>query len=161
MLSQKKLKEILHYNPEVGVFTRLDSGRVAGVTKKSQFMRYYYTCVEGVKYANHNLAFLYMTGSFPKASADHINGDSFDNSWLNLRDVSIAENNKNKRKDKRNSSGVTGVHWSKKEKSWKAQITVNGKRIHVGYFKDLADAAMERWEAEIDHGFHPNHGRPS
>ena len=158
-LTQERLKKILHYNPDTGVFTRLESGKVAGTQKRGGGRKYNEVCVDGCKYFNHILVFIYMTGSPPKHHGDHINGDSFDNRWCNLRDVTLSENNKNKCRDKRNVSGVTGVHWSKKEKSWKSQINVNGKRIHTGYFKDLAEAAMERWEAEIEHGFHPNHGR--
>ena len=166
-LTQDRLKELLHYNSDTGVFTRktdvsngaFKAGEIAGTKSFGGGRRYHVIRVEGETINAHRLAWFYVKGEFPSDQIDHINGDSFDNRMVNLRAVTIGENNKNKAIDKRNKSGVTGVHWSKKENSWKCQINVNKKRIHIGYFKDLADAALERLEAEFKHGFHKNHGR--
>lgn len=42
------------------------------------------------------LCWLVHTGDWPKHTIDHINRDSWDNSWDNLRDVTQKENNANK-----------------------------------------------------------------
>ena len=47
-----------------------------------------------------------------------------------------------------NSSGVTGVGWSKKNNKWRARITLNNKEYHLGYFDDKNDAIKARKEAE-------------
>ena len=40
-----------------------------------------------------------------------------------------------------NSSGYRGVSFHKKDKRWRARISVNGKNIHIGNFKTKEDAA--------------------
>ncbi len=90
---------------------------------------------------------------------DHINGDGLDNRLDNLRNVSSAENNKNKRRNRTNTSGVTGVHYNKPRGKWMADIQVDGWIKRLGQFARLEDAAAARKQAEIDYGFHENHGR--
>ena len=58
-----------------------------------------------------------------------------------------------------NSSGHIGVCWSRRESKWRAEITVDTRRIHIGYFTDMADAIAARKAAEITYGFHPSHGK--
>jgi hypothetical protein len=40
----------------------------------------------------------------------------------------------------RNTSGYRGVSWNKTLGKWWARITVNGKRVHLGYFDDVNEA---------------------
>lgn len=56
--------------------------------------------------------------------------------------------NRNQRIKKNNSSGVTGVNWNVDAKKWIVRITVNHKRIHVGYYSDLNKAKEARKRAE-------------
>lgn len=49
---------------------------------------------------------------------------------------------------KTNSSGVRGVHWSRRQSRWIAQITFQGKKKHLGSFMTLKEAAEARREAE-------------
>jgi len=72
---------------------------------------------------------------------DHINGDKLDNRRENLRICTRAENSRNKRKRAHNTSGYKGVYWYKQDKKWEAQIEIEGKNIHLGYFEDLLNAA--------------------
>ncbi|MED3562284.1 HNH endonuclease [Bacillus xiapuensis] len=80
---------------------------------------------------------------------DHINHDTLDNRKQNLRKCSNSENTQNRRTPKNNTSGVKGVIWKKKNNCWEARITYNGKRIHLGCFKELEEAKKVREEAEI------------
>jgi hypothetical protein len=111
------------------------------------------------KYPAHRLVFLYMIGRFPNAILDHINGDGTDNRWNNLREASIAENNRNARLQHNNKSGITGVSWHKQHKKWYAKINHNGKSIFLGLFENINDAKKVRKNAEIAYGFHQNHGQ--
>ena len=52
------------------------------------------------------------------------------------------------RKSRANSSGVPGVSWHKAQQKWCAFITVNGKKISLGYSKTLEGAAELRRVAE-------------
>lgn len=47
-----------------------------------------------------------------------------------------------------NTSGVTGVSKTANGRKWRAYITINKKRIHLGTFDSLEDAAKARKEAE-------------
>ena len=67
----------------------------------------------------------------------------------NLRWSTRAEQTNNQRLSKRNSSGVRGVNWAKHVSKWHAQITVNNKKINLGYYVDKVDAINARKLAEI------------
>lgn len=76
----------------------------------------------------------------PGYTADHINRDKTDNRQSNLRYATPSQNVANRRY--RSSSGRKGVSWVKKEQRWKAEITHNYKKITIGRFKDLDEAAQ-------------------
>ena len=59
----------------------------------------------------------------------------------------------------KNTSGVTGVYFSKAKKKYVAQIEVNWKVIHLGYFDTLEEAAAARAEANLKFKFNNNHGK--
>lgn len=113
---------------------------------------------EGRELLAHRVAWLAMNGSFPCQDIDHINGDRSDNRILNLREVSRAENMKNKGWSG-NRCGAIGVYKHKFGR-FAARIQSGGKRISLGYFDTIEDASGARRAAEIKYGFHANHGRP-
>lgn len=49
---------------------------------------------------------------------------------------------------KGNTSGVTGIDWSKRRNKWRARITINKKTINLGDFKNFDDAVKARKDAE-------------
>lgn len=110
----------------------------------------------GEKVLAHRVAWAIHYGEWPNI-IDHINGVRADNRICNLRNVSAAENNLNLAIRRENTSGVIGVRWTKG--AWQASITVAGNRKYLGRFSDLSDALAARKLAEVDLGFHPNHGR--
>lgn len=71
---------------------------------------------------------------------DHKNGDSLDNRRSNLRVATVAENRRNCKRYRTNTSGYRGVHYSKKAEKYRATITINGRRVHLG-FRDTAEEA--------------------
>ena len=74
---------------------------------------------------------------------DHIDGNGLNNQRGNLRICSNSENILNVRElQSRNSSGVSGVNWCKREEKWFARVQVSGKRAVLGYFQHLEEAAM-------------------
>jgi len=160
-INQEYLKSILHYNPETGVFCwkvrqgRVCSGEVAG----SEKWGYTRIKINSKEYLAHRLAFLYMTGAWPKDEIDHINHVRDDNRFVNLRSATRQENAKNLKMSLANTSGVTGVNWHKATKKWKASIWKNGKTKHLGGFSSIEAATQARKMAEIEENYHPNHGR--
>jgi len=113
----------------------------------------------GKSYRSHRLAWLLHYGEEPKNQIDHINGVRDDNRIENLRDTTQAENCKNVKKPKNNTSGCVGVYWKKRDSVWRAAISVNDIQVSLGAFKDKSDAIAARLKAEIKYGFHANHGR--
>ena len=62
-----------------------------------------------------------------KCQADHINHNIFDNRRSNLRIVTNQQNQFNQKNPK-------GYCWYKRTGKYQAQIKLNGKLIHLGYF---------------------------
>src|SRR6185369_1147212 len=76
----------------------------------------------------------------PGQIVDHINGDTLDNRRSNLRLCTTAENNRNTR-GKNPKSGFKGVYPQFGTNTWQAKITVAGKVLCLGTFKEKEDAA--------------------
>lgn len=111
-------------------------------------------------YLGHRIAWFLHYGEWPQNSIDHIDGNPSNNKINNLRDVTRAENAKNLRHKANNRSGRMGVWFSKPLKKWIAEISVNGKRHHIGTFADFSEAVEARSAAERRFGFDKNHGKP-
>lgn len=56
-----------------------------------------------------------------------------------IRKMTIPSNNR---------SGVRGVYWDKRTKKWLAQITFQGKKMHIGSYYTIEEAAAARKDAE-------------
>jgi len=106
----------------------------------------------------HRVIWFIMTGEWPD-QVDHENGVTNDNRWINLRNASHLENNRNQKVPKHNTQGVMGVYWHKHRSRWIANIMIRGVTKHLGYFDDKTAAIAARKEAERTYGFHENHGR--
>lgn len=162
-LTQERLKQVLVYDPVTGRMHHLGRMGVKHGSKAgaSDIEGYLVVRVDGVKHRANRLAWLYMTGEHPDGQIDHVNGIRSDDRFCNLRLVSNKQNGRNQRLQSGNKSGVTGVCWHKRFGKWIAQIRVDGKYIYLGMFSDIEDAAAVRKAAEVEHGFHANHGRKS
>src|SRR3990172_5360433 len=103
MLTRNELCARVSYDPETGEFAWLGKLNSNAKRKAGWMTRYGYwafKCGDRI-YMAHRLAFLYMTGEFPRDQIDHINGVRHDNRWGNLREVTQRLNNQNIRKAKR------------------------------------------------------------
>lgn len=72
---------------------------------------------------------------------DHKDRDKLNCLDDNLRICEHQQNECNRVKNKNNTSGFKGVHWSKAANKWIAEIVVNYKNIYLGLFKIKEDAA--------------------
>lgn len=144
-LTQARLKELLHYDPDTGVFTwRVASrkgpnhfGQRAGTVHRGSGYRV--IRVEGKLMRGARLAVLYMTGRAPTHAVDHINGVTDDDRWGNLRQATQSENMHN-RVATPGYSGLPGVHLHKPSGLWVAGITLQSIYYHLGYFRFAEDA---------------------
>lgn len=160
IVTQDRLKEILEYDPNTGLFTRIKKvsigAKIGDVAGSKYSNGYINISIDGKRYGAHRLAILYMTGEFPEFNADHINGIRDDNRWENIRSVTHRENCLNQRMPRHNSTGFVGIY--KEQGKWRARVQFNKKNIHLGCFDDLNDAISARKAANLKFGFHRNHG---
>lgn len=146
-LTQARLKSLFDYDPESGIFTRLVSrnGAPAGaIMNVAGSCGYISMSVDGKTYKAHRLAWLYVYGQFPEGIIDHIDGDGTNNRIKNLRLASLTQNKANEKIRRDNSSGFKGAKPHKAGK-WQARISVNGRRLSLGYYatpKEAHDAYM-------------------
>lgn len=151
-LTQDRLKELLHYDPETGHFTWLVArGRSSANSRAGtpHSHGYLHTQIDGSRRYNHQLAFLYMTGEAPP-EVDHINRDKSDNRWHNLRPASRRDNMGNVGRQSNNTSGHRGVTWYKRYAKWRASGKRDGLPVHLGYFNSLEEAAAvaQKWRED-------------
>ena len=142
MLTQERLKELLHYNPDTGDFTWLErsddkwnknyAGNRVGSVDRSKLNCYMRT---------------------------RINGNGTDNRWCNLRDVSNSVNCKNTVLRSSNRSGIHGVHFVASRQRWIVRISTGDDRLYLGSVSDFFEACCIRKSAELNLNYHSNHGR--
>lgn len=145
-----RLREVFHYDPNTGVFTRnichnaKHVGRVNGARHQSGYLKFR---VDGHRYYAHRLAWLYSYGVWPSGEIDHINGVKDDNRIVNLREATHAQNCENRRsRSEKTTSRYTGVHWSKDRQLWATSLCVGGRVIRLGCFES-EEAAYEAYLA--------------
>jgi hypothetical protein len=85
----------------------------------------------------------------PSLLVDHKDGNGLNNRRDNLRQATRTQNAQNSKMRRSNSSGFKGVCWDKVSESWKAYITIDGKRMHLGLFTRKVDAAKAYADASI------------
>ncbi len=146
MITQKRLQELLYYNPNNGDFIRLKTsynkpqqiGTIAGDKIPGQYVR---ISIDGERYYAHRLAWLWMAGEWPKEEIDHVNGIRNDNRWNNLRSASRKKNAQNHTKPRSdNKSGYLGVSFDSKRNKWTARIKINSTYKYLGRFDIKEDA---------------------
>lgn len=131
------LKTYLSYDPETGVFTWIaKAGNVSKVGEPTGYIDANGYVIIGFArklHKAHRLAWLYMTGAFPRNQIDHMNGDRTDNRFCNLREATHSQNMRNFRSAASDSkTKVLGVGASGKR--YRARISVDGKTIYLGLF---------------------------
>ncbi len=164
-LRYEEVARLFTYDRETGVlYWRIRNGNnarrnyVAGSIKGNN-KGYRRVRIKGKNYQEHRIIMMLCFGHIPEnAEIDHINHVRDDNRLCNLRFVTGSENSKNQSVSSKNTSGVTGVHFSKTRKKYVAQIKVNRKAIHLGMFETLEEAAEARRQADREYKFNSNHG---
>ena len=138
MITAKRLRELLNYDPKTGIFRwRVDRrGRCAKKDKIAGTIRngYRYIYLDGHWYRGARLAVLYVKGRWPRQIVDHCNLVRNDDRWVNLREATHSQNHANG--NARNTKWkLKGVSWDKRRAVFTAQITYRQKLIHLGDFK--------------------------
>lgn len=145
MLTAERLREVLHYDPDTGVFRwsidmgdKRKPGRAVGSRDRNGYLRV------RIDYRMHQaskLAWLYSHGVIPPHEIDHIDGDPTNDKLENLRPATHSQNMKNTRLPCTNTTGAKGVYWRKRWQTYEVKITVNGCTKYLGLRKELTDAS--------------------
>lgn len=153
-LPYERAIELFKYDAETGVLERkLKNGEWRVCGHKPNNHGYGRVRIGGKKYFTHRLAWLLTYGSWPEHEIDHISRDKLDNRLENLRVATRAENQHNHGLRRDNSSGYPGVSFNRPTNKYKAEISLNGKRIYLGYYPSAEEAHVAYMLAKIQH--HP------
>ena len=168
MIKYEELINYLNYDPLTGIFTwKIDifsgngkkqvcNGDIAGSVDKYGYLNIQ---INKKLYKSHRLAWLFINKEISKdLKIDHINHNKTDNKIDNLRLITQSENCKNRYLSTKNTSGCVGVSFCNLYKKWKVRISVDGNRKSLGYYAEKEEAILIRKQAEIDYGYHKNHG---
>lgn len=79
---------------------------------------------------------------------NHRNHDTLDNRRNNIRFCTSSQIGMNRRLNRNNTSGYTGVGWCEKKGIWQARLEKDTVRYHLGYFDNLDSAIQARKAAE-------------
>ena len=149
MMDAAKVRRFLDYDPGTGTMVWLNvspyhrekNGMLAGGVVPNQSGKFYHTIsLNGRKYKRSRLAFAWMTGAWPTHQIDHINGDSTDDRWANLREATATQNAWNHRKRSKASHLPMGVR-SNPSGRFSARIAVNKRMVQIGTFDTAAEAS--------------------
>jgi hypothetical protein len=153
-VTYEHLRESFDYNSDTGSFVWKKApkcvpgvlGKEAGRIKDNGNGKLYRSVeLYNRPYLISRLIYFYMTGKWPAECIDHINGDSLDNRWCNLREATYAENNRNHKPWVRSNGLPVGV-MKMKSGRYTSRVVCDRKAIHLGTF----DTADEAYNAYVD-----------
>lgn len=144
VLTQNYLRHLLHYDPLTGdwiwINPRARSLRRGDVAGTVRFDGRRQINISGKFYLGSRLAWLYMTGVWPKDEIDHKNRIKGDDRWDNLREATHSENQYNREWCER-SGELRGIC---KDGN---QFRVIIGNTYLGYYKTIEEAIVARDQA--------------
>lgn len=147
MLTAERLREVVNYDPNTGLFAWRNpspwenKGWFRGADKGNGRHR---IVIDGKRYMSNRLAWLYIYGVWPEHEIDHVNRIKSDDRIANLRQATPSQNSANRPAYR---DGLKGVHWDKERKLWRSQIWARGKRHQLGRFATEEEAHAAYCEA--------------
>lgn len=155
-LTQDRLRELLTYDSETGVFrwtkrfsTKIPKDLSAGIVYPRGYIA---IRVDGRRYQAHRLAWFYVHGVWPENDVDHINGEKGDNRIANLRLATRSENLSNRGprlKPRKYQKGVYQIKTAGKVYGYGVQIKSGDKRMKFGCYETPEEAHEMYCEAAV------------
>lgn len=152
-MTPEQAREHFSYDPLTGSVDRIDSSRKrrtrTGTLNYRKDTAYVVLCVDGKRSYAHRVAWLIAVGPIPDGMViDHIDGDGTNNRLANLRAVSKATNQRNRRRPHNGSiTGIAGVT------PHRGGYAVNLPFGYAGWTKDFFEACCIRKSGEVHLGF--------
>lgn len=142
------IRQALSYDPATGEmrwsavskYHSSRNGRAAGHIGTANGKQYHIISLDGRAYKRSRLAFTIMVGRWPAHCVDHINGDSLDDRWANLREATSTQNAWNHHRRAKRSALPMGVRVNPSGR-FSARIAVHKRMVQIGTFDTVADAA--------------------
>jgi hypothetical protein len=136
-LSADLVRERFDYDPVTGNLRRKGprataAGSSCGTRNSKGYLQ---VSIGNRIYLVHRVVWLHVTGQWPTAQIDHINGDKADNRWTNLRDVTAQVNSQNQRRAQpHNKVGLLGVVKINRplRRPYRAMLVVNKTAVYLG-----------------------------
>ena len=138
MLTQKRLRSVLHYDRETGVFTWIRGarkGKVAGTRHDARGDLK--VAIDGERHFLHRLAWLWMTGAMPRWNIQHVDGDRSNNRWVNLCEGDRAQK-PGYRAPWREPTDIAGV--LAVGAKFEATVTLDGLILNLGTYTTAPEA---------------------
>lgn len=153
------LRQLLDYDPATGKlywkprpFDMFATPRSFGIWNTRFAGKEAFTAIKGSGYLHgkifgrlhlaHRVIWAISTGAWPINQIDHRDGDRLNNAIENLRESNHSQNMHNQSNRVTNKSGYKGVSWDKKGNKFRAQISVNSKKIHLGCYETAEEAYL-------------------
>ena len=149
MLTQKEVRDYFDYTDGI-LYWKVQKSNVVKVGQPAGSLDertgYYRIHINSKLYKTHRFIFLYHHGYLPEF-VDHIDNIKLNNKINNLREATKSQNCMNQKVSTRNTTGIKGVMWHKRDKKWYVQIRVNSKCHSFGYYDDKELAELVAIEA--------------
>ena len=136
-------------------YNKIFPGQVFGHVNTNHYLQ---GRIDKQMYLVHRLIWKWVTGEEPGESIDHLNGDTLDNRFENLRNTTMLINGKNSAKKSNNISGYTGVYWRSERSRWVAKVTFEGRKLQLGSFNSPEPAYKKILEWRKGKGYTDRHG---
>lgn len=148
--TQQMLRDLFEYDQESGVFERKDKTAkrraYTGTVNKRKHTDYAALCVNHKKIYAHRAAWIYVYGSIPDGMViDHVDGNGLNNRIANLRVVTKAINQRNRKPSKR--ALPSGVYHHR------GGFVVNFLGKYAAWKTDLFEACCIRKSLEAKNGY--------
>ena len=154
--SQALVRQLLHYDPESGIFTRRPRPRDMFPDDRAfnhwnatyrerppgslNWFGYLMIYLPGSTYRAHRLAWLYVHGEPVPDVIDHADGNPLNNRISNLRAATFAGNRANSILSSRNTTGFKGLKATKQGR-FRAILCSRKKKQHLGTYDTAEEAA--------------------
>jgi hypothetical protein len=140
-----------------GKIRRTSTGRILKYLIDKLGYRRVQLCINGIcktKKVWRLVAQAFLDDFSEDLHVDHIDGNTSNDFYANLRMASRSQNAKNRKLNCNNTTGHKGVSFHKRRQKFVARIQVDGKRLNIGEFDSLCEASAAYQAASQKH-----HGR--